>query len=71
MRGKDSILDEAIDKGGISMFLANSKQNAQRILTLAITTMNDVGALKTFLSKHIGRKIFSVLCNFYRAKHLL
>lgn len=38
------------------MFLANSKQNAQRILTLAITTMNDVGALKTFLSKHIGRK---------------
>ena len=40
------------------MFLANSKQNAQHILTLAITTTNDVGALKTFLSKHIGRKNF-------------
>lgn len=40
------------------MFFANSKQNAQHILMLAITTMNDVGALKTFLGKHFRRKNF-------------
>ena len=46
------------------MFLTNSKQNAQHILTLAITTTNDVGALKTFLSKHIFELVSNIKYTF-------
>ena len=44
--------------GKKSMFFSKLKQNAQHILMLAVTTMNDAGALKTFLGKHFRRENF-------------